>query len=307
MEGFAGRQLNPRPGPFGGGTIRAGRRCQPEIGVWQGSRRRETLLQLPGNQAPPGSVIRDGALPRPSFPPLHGFETLRVWPRMTLRVCSEKPVGVLVSGGLDSAILLGWLLDQGCVVQPFYVQSHLYWQPAERTALAKYLASFDNARLRPIVEIEQSLADLYTGHWSLTGQNIPSDRSPDEAVFLPGRNALLVLKAALWCQLHDIDQLALATLVSNPFADASNEFFQALQTCLNLSHSQQVVLLRPFATFDKAHVMELGDGFPLELTFSCIAPQGLLHCGACNKCAERQAAFQLVARPDQTRYASALA
>src|SRR5437660_1581746 len=120
--------------------------------------------------------------------------------------------GVLVSGGLDSAILLAWLLDQGHGVQPFYIQSHLHWQAAERAALDAFLRRVASARLAPLVELQQPLADLYVGHWSLTGRDIPSQHAPDEAVFLPGRNALLILKAALWCQLHGIDRLALATL-----------------------------------------------------------------------------------------------
>jgi 7-cyano-7-deazaguanine synthase len=49
--------------------------------------------------------------------------------------------------------------------------------------------------------------------------------------------------------------------------------------------------------------MELGRDCPLELTFSCIAPVDDLHCGVCNKCAERQTAFRLVNRRDLTRYA----
>ncbi|MBS0208838.1 MAG: 7-cyano-7-deazaguanine synthase [Planctomycetes bacterium] len=223
---------------------------------------------------------------------------------MTPGSTALEPVGVLVSGGLDSAILLAWLREQGRQVQPFYIQSQLHWQMAERAALTQFLAALPNERVLPIVELEQPLADLYNGHWSLTGRDIPGVTSPDEAVFLPGRNALLMLKAALWCQLHGVDQLALATLATNPFADARDEFFASLQACLNWSHSRPVELVRPFARFDKRRVMELGEGFPLELTFSCIAPVGQLHCGACNKCAERQAAFRLVARPDRTRYAS---
>ena len=38
--------------------------------------------------------------------------------------------------------------------------------------------------------------------------------------------------------------------------------------------------------------MELGRDMPLELTFSCIDPRDGLHCGRCNKCAERQEAFR---------------
>jgi 7-cyano-7-deazaguanine synthase len=49
--------------------------------------------------------------------------------------------------------------------------------------------------------------------------------------------------------------------------------------------------------------MALGRDLPLELTFSCIAPAGELHCGRCNKCAERRAAFREADREDRTSYA----
>jgi 7-cyano-7-deazaguanine synthase len=51
--------------------------------------------------------------------------------------------------------------------------------------------------------------------------------------------------------------------------------------------------------------MELGSELPLALTFSCISPRGGLHCGACNKCAERQAAFRAAEMADETRYVKA--
>jgi 7-cyano-7-deazaguanine synthase len=54
---------------------------------------------------------------------------------------------------------------------------------------------------------------------------------------------------------------------------------------------------------NKQQVMALGRGLPLELTFSCISPVGHLHCGRCNKCAERQAAFREANIEDRTVYA----
>ena len=63
----------------------------------------------------------------------------------------------------------------------------------------------------------------------------------------------------------------------------------------------------PFERMDKRRVMELGRDYPLELTFSCIDPQGDLHCGRCNKCGERQAAFRSVSRLDPTEYAKEMA
>src|SRR5437870_608912 len=40
-------------------------------------------------------------------------------------------VAVLVSGGLDSAVLVAELLGQGSVVQPIYVRFGLAWEPTE--------------------------------------------------------------------------------------------------------------------------------------------------------------------------------
>ena len=53
---------------------------------------------------------------------------------------------------------------------------------------------------------------------------------------------------------------------------------------------------------NKRQVMALGRELPLELTMSCIAPVGELHCGRCNKCAERKAAFADAAMADRTPY-----
>jgi 7-cyano-7-deazaguanine synthase len=50
--------------------------------------------------------------------------------------------------------------------------------------------------------------------------------------------------------------------------------------------------------------MQLGRDMPLELTFSCIDPVDGLHCGRCNKCAERQKAFRSIDLEDPTRYGS---
>jgi 7-cyano-7-deazaguanine synthase len=211
-------------------------------------------------------------------------------------------VGLLLSGGLDSAILLHVLLERGHRVQPFYVDFGLFWQRDELLALRSYLDEVAVPRLAQLVTLELPLADVYLEHWSITGQNVPPSTSPDQSVFLPGRNALLVIKTALWCELHRIDQLALATLKTSPFPDATTQFFQGFQAAMNLALSNQLQIIRPFAQLDKRQVMELGRGLPLELTFSCIAPVHGQHCGACNKCAERQSAFRLIDSDDRTVY-----
>jgi 7-cyano-7-deazaguanine synthase len=226
-------------------------------------------------------------------------------------------IGLLFSGGLDSAILLGHLLQTGARVQPFYIRSNLYWQDHELPAAWRFLQAMRSDSGPPcgdvndLVVLELPLDDLYHDHWSITGRDTPGAETRDDAVFLPGRNPLLVIKAALWCGLNQIDSLALASLTTNPFADSDERFFAAYETALNHAidghdECQAVQLVRPFRHLTKEDVMRTGREFPLQLTFSCIQPTGGLHCGRCNKCAERQAAFASVDLQDTTRYATYL-
>ncbi len=219
------------------------------------------------------------------------------------------PVGILLSGGLDSCILLGKSLRDGQDVQPFHIRCGLAWESAERRAIDQFLEAVNKLRLpgqlAPLVSFDLPLADLYGDHWSVTGRNLPSYDSPDEAVFLPGRNPLLLIKPALWCQMHGIESLALAPLASNPFGDASDSFFESYERSLELAMGRSLTILRPFLNLSKTQVMRLGIGLPLEFTHSCIAPShgdSLVHCGACNKCAERQAAFRDAGLDDPTIY-----
>ena len=222
---------------------------------------------------------------------------------------ANTPIGLLLSGGLDSCILLGRLLDQQRRVRPFYIDSGLAWQPEEAAAAMRFLEALATPRLEPLVTLRLPLSDLYDGHWSVTGHDVPDAATADEAVYLPGRNALLMIKAALWCRLNGIEQLALGVLQSNPFSDTSASFFDHFESALNCAQGNPIRIVRPFAELDKRQVMRLGRDLPLELTFSCIAPADIIptgrqHCGRCNKCAERQAAFRLIGADDPTPYAT---
>ncbi len=211
-------------------------------------------------------------------------------------------IGLLLSGGLDSCILLKHLTSQGRRVQPFYIRSQLRWEKAELRAARAFLSALKDTNIERLVVLEMPLKDLYGNHWSTIGQGVPDNKSADDAVYLPGRNALLIIKALLWCRLQGIEQLALAVLGSNPFGDATDGFFADFESALDRAIGGRVRVVRPFAQLDKQQVMQIGRDLPLELTFSCIAPINGLHCGACNKCGERQKAFGMINVEDPTYY-----
>jgi 7-cyano-7-deazaguanine synthase len=148
------------------------------------------------------------------------------------------------------------------------------------------------------------VADLYGAHWATTGRGVPDADTPDEAVYLPGRNLMLLAKVAVFCERRGIGDIALAPLSCNPFGDNTDEFYEAMRAAGERALGCGLRFLRPYARLDKSEVVRRGRDLPLQLTFSCMRPAGGLHCGACNKCAERIRGFAEAGVPDLTVYAN---
>jgi len=210
---------------------------------------------------------------------------------------------VLVSGGVDSAVLVARELQTGGEVQPVFVRAGMAWEEIEQRSLILYLAAVAAPGLRPLQVLSLPLDDVYGSHWSLGGPGAPEYDAPDEAVYLPGRNIALLSKTAIYCALNEISRIALGVLSANPFPDATDEFFASCERALSLGLGRPLTIERPFASLHKVDVVRLGGNLPLDLTFSCVQPAGELHCGDCNKCRERQEGFIEAEVPDRTRYA----
>lgn len=214
----------------------------------------------------------------------------------------QPAAAALISGGLDSAILCVELLRDFRRVVPIYIQAGLRWEDAEIAALRRFLAGVERPGLGALELLDEPVADVYGAHWSTAGADVPGAESADVAVYLPGRNLLLTVKAAVWCRLRGVEALALGSLSSNPFADSTPGFFADLEGLLNRAMAGHLRLIRPFAALHKAEVLALGRDLPLHLTFSCIDPIDGNHCGRCNKCAERKKGFRDAGIRDLTAY-----
>jgi 7-cyano-7-deazaguanine synthase len=240
------------------------------------------------------------------------------------------PTAVLCSGGLDSAVLLAEEAARGAV-QPMYVSTGLAWEPAERAMLAALLACAPFAgTVQPVIALSVDMRDVYAAtHWAVQGTP-PAYHTPDEDVYLPGRNIILLGKAAVSCAAARIDRLVVGTLAHNPFPDATPQFRDAMARALSLGLAHTLRVDAPFAGMSKADVIRRGIalGVPFALTLSCMNPgtgrsgdsgTGLgektdrdpaptdrdpapIHCGLCSKCRERHDAFLEAAVTDPTAY-----
>jgi len=188
-------------------------------------------------------------------------------------------------------------------VYPVFIRYGLVWEAAELQHLKKFLRGAKIPRVQSLTVLGLPVHDLYGVHWSTTGRKVPNARTPDEAVYLPGRNLLLLSKAAVFCALNQVDTMAIGSLDHNPFPDATPRFFREFATVASEALNFRVKVIAPFRALPKRKVLRRGKSLPLHLSFSCIAPRHGLHCGRCNKCAERQQAFKVAGIADSTKYA----
>ena len=209
---------------------------------------------------------------------------------------------VLCSAGLDSAVLVA-LEARDRAVQPVYVSVGLAWEQAEQAMLDRLVPTL-GTRVAPAVQLAVDMRDVYpAAHWAVRG--VPPDYdSPDEEVYLEGRNIVLLSKAAVYAAREKIGRVALGPLAGNPFPDATEQFFGAMARALSIGLDHPIDIVTPLAAMRKADVIRLGLslGVALDLTMSCMNPQDGVHCGRCSKCRERRDGFLEAGVADPTEY-----
>jgi 7-cyano-7-deazaguanine synthase len=225
---------------------------------------------------------------------------------MTTQGVTSGPA-VLFSAGLDSAVLLAFAVREnpGTTVQPIYVHAGLAWE-TEELAMARRLLrpGVYGPQVAELTVLTVDMRDVYPPtHWAIRGEP-PAYDTPDEDVYIEGRNIVLLSKTAIWMARRGMTRVLLGPLAGNPFPDATPQFFSAMAAALSTGLATAISIETPFAQLGKADVIRLGREMrvPLELTVSCMQSRGGVHCGRCSKCRERVDAFTQAGVSDPTVY-----
>ena len=204
---------------------------------------------------------------------------------------------MLFSAGLDSAVLLAHAADHSpdAVIQPIYVSTGLAWEHEERAMAGRYLTALSaTAALQPLAALTVDMRDVYpASHWAVRGEP-PAYDTPDEDVYLEGRNVVLLSKASVFMARNRITRIMIGPLSGNPFPDATPAFFDTMSRALSIGLDAPISIEAPFAAMTKADVIRLGRslGVPFELTLSCMQPKDGRHCGRCSNAGKGSKPFE---------------
>lgn len=223
-----------------------------------------------------------------------------------------KKVVLGLSGGMDSATLLGYYLEQGAEV---HCCSFYYGSKHGRYELqaAKNIVAFYQKQGFTIVHHLFDLSQVFKDFNSallLSGGSIPEGHYEAESMkqtVVPGRNLIFASIMAGLAESIEAEIVALGVHAGDHhiYPDCRPEFIEALRETISFSTERKVFIETPFERDNKASILLQGYSFsipvPYHLTRTCYKDQ-LYSCGRCGSCTERIESFQIIGRKDPIEY-----
>lgn len=212
-----------------------------------------------------------------------------------------------LSGGLDSAVMLGKFCAEGHDVTVFHFQYGSKHNPYEKDA-AQALANFYGKQL-----FQCDLSAVVGNFKSnlLAGQgDVPEGHYEAESMrqtVVPGRNLLFIACLAGYAESIGADLVALGVHAGDHYIypDCRPEFISSAAGTVYLSSDGKISIATPFKAIDKTAIVRVGMRYmtPFSLTRTCYKPQSRA-CGKCGSCQERLTAFAAVGMDDPIPYES---
>jgi 7-cyano-7-deazaguanine synthase len=217
-----------------------------------------------------------------------------------------------LSGGMDSATLLGYYLRQGAEA---HCCSFLYGSKhsAYETQAASDVVRFYKERG---FKIETKMFDLrqafqaFQSNLLKSGGEIPEGHYNDASMsktVVPGRNLVIAAVMAGYAESIGADCIALGVHAGDHhiYPDCRPEFIAALEATLEYSTEGRLRIEAPFLYKTKTEILYIGyhltPAVPYHLTRTCYKDQQY-SCGKCGSCVERLEAFAELGLKDPIMY-----
>ena len=220
---------------------------------------------------------------------------------------------VLLSGGLDSSVLLHYVVNT-LSHDPVHALSFNYGQRHSRELdCAAYQAGIAGVASHKCMDIGFLGAFLQAGSALIEGGDaVPDLEALDAAArtqpptYVPNRNMMLLSMAAAYAETLGISHVYYGAQAQDEYGywDCTAQFLERMNGVLALNRKDGVTVYAPFVARSKAETLrvwlELGVDF--AHTWSCY--RGLdVACGTCPTCIERLHAFRDCACTDPLPYA----
>jgi 7-cyano-7-deazaguanine synthase len=226
-----------------------------------------------------------------------------------------SPAVVLLSGGLDSATVLAYAIDEGFQVHAMtfrYGQRHAVEVEASRR-VARQFGVHDHI----LVDIDLR---IFGGSALTSSAAVPKDRSDAEMsrgipiTYVPARNTIFLSYALAWSEVLGASDIFIGVnaIDYSGYPDCRPEYVNAYERMANLATrgavegTTPVHIRAPLLELSKREIIELGLrlGVDYGLTSSCYDPSPAgAACGHCDACRIRLDAFARVGIVDPVQYA----
>jgi len=220
---------------------------------------------------------------------------------VTQKRSGMKKVVIGLSGGMDSATLLGYLLDQGAEVHCCsfnYGSKHNKWELEAAESIIDYYIERDFPIYWHKYDIEQMFRKASSALLT-SGGEIPEGHYKADSMkqtVVPGRNLIFASIMASLAGALSAEEIALGVHAGDHYIypDCRPEFIKALDQVIFLSSDKTVQVTTPFVYKTKADILLVGyrlnPSVPYPMTRTCYKDQEFA-CGKCGSCVERLEAF----------------
>jgi 7-cyano-7-deazaguanine synthase len=224
---------------------------------------------------------------------------------------TAEPAVVLVSGGLDSTVLLHHVV-RTLGHTPVYAVSFDYGQRHSRELAC---AAWQAQALDAVhVSLDLSvLGDVLEGATTLVegGADVPDydaldrDELDQPPTYVPNRNMILLSIVAAYAESQGVAHVFYGAQARDEYGywDCTSDFVERINAVLALNRRTPVTVHAPFVNTRKSDAIQLGVelGVDFSKTWSCYRG-GEQACGTCPTCVERLAAFDQAGVPDPLPY-----